>query len=144
MKSVIAKVAVLVAAGLVVLSAAMPEPVMRMNIPFTFLAGGQMHRAGLYWVRVNSAPCFVELRPLKSAIVERLAVNGTCISRNGPERTDPMKGFLRFERYGSTYALRAAGAPGIEDGLGLKPSEVEKELAEANNGAAGSEVSVIQ
>ena len=74
-----------------------------------------------------------------------MTLNGTFVSRNGAERVDPMKGFLRFERYGSTYVLRAAGSPGAEDGLGLKPSDLEKELtAKLNNGEAAPEISVIQ
>jgi hypothetical protein len=55
-----------------------------------------------------------------------------------------VKGFLRFDQYGATYALRAVGAPGAEAGLGIKPSKAETELAKANGGSTGVEVSLTQ
>ena len=143
MKRIISEAGVLLVAGLAVLSVAMParaETLMRVNIPFEFLAGEQTHPAGDYYVRVNSEYRYVELRPTKSAIAERVALNGSAVPRQGMER---MKGFLRFERYGSTYAMRAVGVPNAETGMGVKPSKIEKDLAKANGGS-GAEVSLTQ
>ena len=144
MKNTVAKAAVLFVAGLVILSAAVAAqagPLMRVNIPFAFLAGERMHQAGEYWVQVNSDFRYVELRPLDSAIAERVALTGVSAPRRG---LDTLKGFLRFARYGSAYAMRAVGAPGAEAGLGVMPSKAEKELAKANGDAAGAEVSITQ
>ena len=143
MKNVIAKAAVLLAAGCVVLSAAMPShTLMRANIPFAFLAGDQMNPAGEYWVGVNPEFRYVNLRPVNGATSQRVALNGTFVPRS---RRDLTKGgFLRFERYGSTHALRAVGVPEAEAGLGLAPSKAEAELAKANGGPAEEEVSLIE
>jgi hypothetical protein len=143
MKKIISEAGVLLVAGLAVLSAAMParaETLMRVNIPFEFLAGERIHPAGDYFVLVNSDYRFVELRPSKSAHAEWVALNGRYVPRQG---VDPMKGFLRFERYGSTYAMRAVGIPNAEAGMAVKPSKIEKELAKSNGGA-GAEVSLTQ
>lgn len=143
MKNVIAKAAFLLVAGCVVLSAATPSyTLMRANIPFAFLAGDQMNPAGEYWVGVNSEFRYVNLRPVDSATAQRVALNGTFVPRN--DRDLMKKGFLRFERYGSTYTLHAAGVPEAEAGLGLAPSKAETELAKTYGGPAEVEVNLIQ
>ena len=101
-----------------------------------------MHPAGEYWVGVNSEFRCVNLRPLNSATTQRVAFNGTFVARNGRDRTK--KGFLRFERYGSTHALRAVGVPEAEAGLGLVQSKAETELAKANGAPAVVEVGLIE
>ncbi len=143
MKNVIAKAAFLLVAGCVVLSAATPShTLMRANIPFAFLAGDRMNPAGEYWVGVNSDFRYVDLRALDSTTAHRVALNGTFVPRNGRH---PMKrGFLRFERYGSTHVLRAVGVPEAKAGLGLAPSKSETELAQTSGGSAEVEVSLIE
>jgi hypothetical protein len=141
MKSLIAKAAVLLVAGFVVLSAAMPsQTLMRANIPFAFLAGDQMHPAGEYWVQVNPEFRYVSLRPLDGATAQWAALNGSYVPRTGRELT---KGFLQFERYESTYALRAVGIPEAKAGFGVMPSRAEKEL-KAHGAAARVEISLLQ
>jgi hypothetical protein len=141
MKSVIAKTAVFIVAGFVVLSAATPSKTeMRANIPFAFLAGDRMHPAGEYWVQVNSDCRYVSLRPFNSTTARHVALDGNFVPRTGRD----IRGFLRFEQYGPTYALRAVGIRGAESGLGVRPSKAEKELARANGGAPGTEVSLVQ
>ena len=142
MRNGIARTAVLLAAGLAVLPAAKPAPAeksMRTNIPFTFIAAGHMHPAGEYWVRLNSDFRYVELRSFRSAIAERVALDGGAVPRKG---LDSMKGFVQFERYGSAYMLRAVGAPEAGAGLAVKPSKADKELAKANGGGPGTVVNV--
>ena len=142
MKNVIAKAAVLIMAGFAVLSAAAPsETPMLANIPFAFLAGDQMHPAGEYLIRVNADYRYVELRPAKSAIAERVGLNGKSTERN---RVSLGKGFLRFERYGSTYALSGVATAQAKAGMSVTPSKAEKELAKVPGGGVAVDVSLAQ
>jgi hypothetical protein len=144
MKNLIAKAGVLVAAGFMAFSAATPvqaATLMQVNVPFAFLAGDQINTAGVYWVRVSSAPQRVELRSAKSALAERLVMNGTTVRRIGSDLT---KGFLRFERLGSMYVLWAVGSAGSEDALVVKPSKTEEQLAKATADADRSYISLTQ
>ena len=142
MKNLITKAAVLLVTGCVVLSAAMPSHrPMRVNIPFAFLAGDQMLPAGEYWVGVNSEFRYVSLRPVNSATSRNVALNGTFVPRIARDLT---RGFLQFEQYGSTHALRAVGVPEAEAGLGLAQSKAEAELAKANGGPAVAEMNLVE
>ena len=144
MKNATVNAAVLLVAGLVVLLAAMPaqaETIMRVDIPFAFLAGEQMHPAGEYLVKIDSRARLAELRPVDGVNTDRLMLDGTLVSRKG---VDSMKGFLRFQLYGSTHALQVIGAPAGEAGFGVKASKAERELARTHGGDAGSVVTVTQ
>jgi hypothetical protein len=93
--------------GLAILSAATLAPALRVDIPFPFVAGNATHNAGVYWVKIDLESQFVALRPVDSTVAGRVILYGNHVGRNGPSLT---KVFLRFERYGSTYTLRAVGA----------------------------------
>jgi hypothetical protein len=143
MKNVIAKAAVLLLVGLVVLPAAFAaqaEAPIRVEIPFAFLAGDHMYAAGAYEVRANSEFGYVELRQIKSAFGERVALERTAVERKSVDR--PL-GFLRFEQVGTTYTLKAVGAPYRAEGLAVKPSKTEKEMAK-RGGASGNIVTITQ
>jgi len=141
MKNVIPKAAVLLLAGFAVLPAAGPsQKLMRANIPFAFIAGDQLQPAGEYWVGVNTDFRYVDLRSVNSVTGQRVSLAGNFTPRQGQDSTN---GFLRFEQYGSTYALRAVGVPRAESGLGVRPSNVEKELAKTHGAASGVEISAM-
>jgi hypothetical protein len=143
MKTVIAKAAVLLLVSLVVLPAAFAAQAgtpMRVEIPFAFLAGDHMYPAGAYEVRANSDFAYVEIREVKSAIAERVALLRTAVERKS---VDPALGFLRFEQVGTTYTLKAVAAPNQAEGLAVRPSKAEKEMAKGG-GAAGNVVTITQ
>ncbi len=143
MKNVIAKAAALLLVSLVVLPAAFAAEggaPMRVEIPFAFLAGDHMYAPGAYEVRANSEFGYVELRQVKSSIAERVALVRTGVER---KNVDPALGFLRFEQLGTTYALKAVGAPNQAEGLAVKPSKAEKEMAKGG-GATGNVVTITQ
>ena len=144
MKNVFAKATVLMAAGFAVLMGAAParsETRMSVNIPFAFLAGEQIHAAGAYQIRVNADMKYVELRPVEGVATERVLLDGTYVSRADKTAT---AGFLQFAQYGETYALRAVGAPGAGEGLGLAHSRAEKELAKTNGGASRTSIVTVR
>jgi hypothetical protein len=138
MKHGIAKAAGLLVAGLVVLSAAMPawaETPMRMNIPFGFLADGQKHPAGVYFITLNPDFGFAELRWSQSVFSQRLMLNGSVIARTGQ---DPIKRFVRFEKNGSNYTLLSVGSQaGV---VAVRPMKSGTELAKANRGGTTVDV----
>jgi hypothetical protein len=144
MKNVFAKVTVLMAAGFAVLVGATParsETRMNVNVPFAFLAGEQIHAAGAYQIRVNADMKYVELLPMDGVATERVLLDGTYVSRADKKAT---AGFLQFTQYGGTYALRAVGAPGAGEGLGLARSRAEKELAKTSGGASRTSIVTVR
>jgi hypothetical protein len=143
MKNVIAKTAALLLASLVVLPAAFAAQAgtpMRVEIPFAFLAGDHMYAPGTYEVRANSQFAYVEVRDVKNAIAERVALVRTAVERKNVDRA---LGFLRFEQVGTTYTLKAVAAPYQAEGLAVKPSKAEKEMAKGG-GATGNVITITQ
>jgi hypothetical protein len=142
MKNAFAKATVLMATGFAAFLGATPakcETPMRVNIPFAFVAGEQTHAAGAYEVRVNHGLRYVELRPLDSALVERVLLDGAFSPRADKNATG---GFLQFRQYGNSYALRSVGAPGAAEGLDVKRSKAEKELSNVAGGSSGKVVTI--
>ncbi len=143
MKNVIAKAAVLLIAGLFVLTAAAAAQTvtpMRVEIPFAFMAGGHMYAAGTYLIYANTAQGYMDFRESRSAISERVLLTGARVARKGVHRS---LGFLKFEQLGNSYALRSVCAPNAADGASVTKSNLEKEMAKAG-GAAGNIVTITQ
>ena len=109
---------------------------MRMEIPFTFVAGDQVLPAGLYVVTVdqNFHHCRFDNLSDSSLRVVRLA--GATDSR---PLTKVAKGTLRFTRYGGQHFLSAVWRPGQEDGNRVVASKRLLEAAKSKgNGNDGS------
>jgi len=140
-----AKATLLLLAGLVVLLAAIParaQTLMRVNIPFDFLAGEKVNPAGEYFIKVNPEFLVADLRSVNSTNTSRVALGGYLPSHQGQDLT---KAFLRFRVYGSAYALEAIGAPtATSGGYTVRPSKAEPQLAKATGGAAVPEVTLVQ
>ncbi len=140
MKNAIANVLLTVGfAALLGTTPARCQSSMRFEIPFTFLAAGHAHAAGVYEVSMNTDLRYLLVRPVNSTVGELVMLNGGSVRRAAKSST---AGFLQFQKCGNTYALRAVGAPGISDGLGVVPSKAEEELAKAAGGGAGEIVTI--
>ena len=128
MKNVISKMSVLIAVSLVVLSATPANAqtsLMRVDIPFAFLAGNEVHPAGAYVFKVDSNFRLVDFRALDGRATYRIQLAGGLPSKAG----QAVKGSLRFNCYGDTYALSGIWSYGAEQGYKVKPSKAESELA---------------
>ena len=98
---------------------------MRVEVPFQFLAGGKVLPAGLYRVALDTATQRMELRMLDRADGIYLSARTT----NRPEAWGQNQ--LSFHKYGNTYFLRQVVTAGRTSEL--PPSAAEIELAKANN-----------
>ena len=79
MKKVVSRSTLLIAATIAILAmttAKAETPLMRMDIPFAFLAGEHTLPAGNYWVRVDTDFRFLELRPADGTGAQRVALAG--------------------------------------------------------------------
>jgi hypothetical protein len=131
MKNIVTKSGVLIAAGLAICAMAVPASAgnpMRVDIPFSFLAGEKSMPAGIYWVRLDADFHTLDLTAANEDARHRLLV------RNGPatrKESAARCGVLSFQRYGSTLVLKGVFAPGATEGHNLPTSQAEIELAKA-------------
>ena len=132
MKNIVTKSGILVAAALATLATAVPahaqSSLMRMDIPFSFLAGEQRMPAGVYWVRLEGNFHIVDLSPANQGTACRVGVK-----EGGELRklSNADRGVLLFRKYGSTFVLKSVFAPGDTDRHDLRTSKTEIELASA-------------
>lgn len=141
MKKVVSRSTLLIAATIAILAmttAKAETPLMRMDIPFAFLAGEHTLPAGNYWVRVDTDFRFLELRPADGTGAQRVALAG---GQFAVKKVSETNGFLRFRRYGDIYALEGAYGANSGYGLNAKPSKTEIEVAKAHP-EGGAEIEV--
>jgi hypothetical protein len=130
MKNLLSKAAVMVAAGMFVIAGAATassEPtVVRFDVPFAFLAGGEMHAAGSYYASFYNGFYFVDLRSANETHTQRvpLAIKG--VSRKA---TDNSPATLQFHIYGKRAVLTAVWNQRRSDGNEVKLSAEARELA---------------
>ena len=109
---------------------------MRMEIPFTFVAGDQILPAGSYWVTVDQdfRRCLFTSQSDSTIQVIRLA----SATDNRPLAKAAL-GTLRFTRYGGQHFLNAVWRPGQEEGNRVVTSKRLLEAARSNvNGGDGN------
>jgi hypothetical protein len=112
---------------------------MRVQVPFSFLAGDQMHPAGAYSVSVDQDFKSMSLRAADDARADLLPLGFTPVERRG---SDPGRAFLRFQKLGDSYVLRGVWGSGMNLGYQTRVSARERELAKRSGGTA--EVVAIQ
>ncbi len=120
--------AILIAIGLIALltasAYAQPNGMMRVNVPFQFLAGEKVMPAGEY--RIEADPAFhrMALRLADGNAALYLSAHLSVKSGDAPE-----KAMLVFHKYGNQYFLRAAWNAGELRGYELPMSRAERETA---------------
>lgn len=104
---------------------------MRVNVPFSFIAGEQNYAAGEYVVQVNADHHILSLRPVDDAITRPMLLGWSSVKRTASVPLE--RGFLLFAVYPDQKVLRGVCAPGAEAGYKLPVSPREKELAKNNS-----------
>ena len=131
MKNIVTKSGVFIAASLAILAMAAPARAegnrMRLDIPFSFLAGEQRLPAGAYCVKFDRAFQALDLIPLKETTTCRVRVHNGRATR----KADANRTVLAFRKYGETYVLRSLFVPNETESYDLKTSKTEIELAKA-------------
>ncbi|MCL5744402.1 MAG: hypothetical protein M1541_10835 [Acidobacteria bacterium] len=137
MKNLMTKTRLLGAASLTVLLSATVAQAqvagMRVNIPFEFMVGAEVHPAGQYFVDMEKkASRTLELRSTERA-------TGIFLPASPATRPDNAigTGVLVFHKYGDIYFLSSVWARGYTQGLQLPQTKTEREMAKA---AASSRV----
>ncbi|MDR3698576.1 MAG: hypothetical protein P4L56_03010 [Candidatus Sulfopaludibacter sp.] len=143
MKKIITKSGILIAAGLAICATAAAAPptatLMRIDIPFSFLAGEKSMPAGIYWVRLDARSHTLDLTAANEGASRRLLVTDGHATR---KESVASRGVLSFRRYGSTLVLKGVYAPGAMESHNLPPSKAEIELAKATVPATTGEATV--
>ena len=86
---------------------------MRMEIPFTFVAGDRVLPAGAYWVTVDQDFHRCRLDGLSNSTIQLIRLLPASDRRS---LTNAVQGTLRFTRYGGQHFLSAVWRPGHEQG----------------------------
>ena len=132
MKKIVTKSGFLVAAGLAILAMAVPvyahTALMRMDIPFSFLAGEQRMPAGIYWVRFDGNFHSLDLTLANERKTYRVGIKDSLAMRKSLVAD---RGLLLFRNCGSTLVLAGVFAPGATERHDLRVSHAERELARA-------------
>ena len=144
MKSLLLKTSVMIAAGFAAMFSAMPAnaqapTLMRVDVPFAFLAGEQVHPAGMYYISVDSRFHIAELRSIHEKAAYRVALKPGTVSRT---KGTEAKGYLVFSQYGQTWVLRGVCSHDADGAYRVTPSKAEIELAKANLGGGTVETTV--
>lgn len=129
-----------VAALLWVVPAGAQVSTMRMEIPFTFVAGDQVLPAGQYVVTVDQNFHHCRFDNLSDSIqrIVRLAPGAD----NRP-LTKAALGTLRFTRYGGQHFLSAVWRPGQEDGNRVVASKRLLEMAKSKGNGSPEVTTVV-
>lgn len=99
------------------------DVLMKIDVPFEFIAGGKTLPAGTYEVMGSSLHNFIWLR---NRTADRMAIERT-IPVQG--KTTARRSTLVFNRYGNTHFLSRVAIYGNETGRQLIRSRLERELS---------------
>lgn len=129
MKNRITKRSIWIAIGLLTLlsvtSAHAETKLLRVEIPFKFVAADQVLPAGVYRVVIDTQFNRMELRRIDG-------VAGAYISVHSASRPTPVElGQLLFHGYGHAYFLRSVWGAGRSIGSELSQSKAEREMVRA-------------
>ncbi len=115
---------------------------MRMDIPFTFVAGDQVLPAGAYWVTVDQDFLRCRLDSVSNSTVQLIGLS-VATDRRPQMKAD--LGTLRFTRYGGQYFLSNVWRPGRDVGNRVVASKRLLEAAESkvNGGDASPTVTTV-
>ncbi|HYW42774.1 MAG TPA: hypothetical protein VE959_07955 [Bryobacteraceae bacterium] len=119
-------IAATAAAFALVTSASAQTTSMRMEIPFSFVAGDQTLPAGAYQVRVEESTCRVVILPAAETRILAFRLSLKSVSRK-PANAE--LGTLQFQKYGDEYVLHAVWRPGQTEGHFFAQSKTERDLA---------------
>ena len=143
MKNIFTKPGMLIAAGLAMFALSVPanayDRIMRIDIPFSVIAGGQTLPAGTYHVRVDSDYHTVDLTAMNATKTSRILVHDSATERKS---SGNHYGILSFRKYGSTLVLKGVYAPGAVQRWDLPTSRIETELARTTPAGAVGEATL--
>ena len=109
---------------------------MRMDIPFTFVAGDQILPAGWYTVTVDQEFHRLRFDSLSNSTVQMIRLAPATDSR---PQSKTAQGTLRFTRYGGQHFLSAVWRPGQQEGNRVVASKRLLEAAKSKvTGGDGS------
>ncbi|HSB15201.1 MAG TPA: hypothetical protein VLE22_12140 [Bryobacteraceae bacterium] len=125
---------ILIAAGLLALlsvaDVCAETKLVRIEIPFRFIAGDQVLPAGVYRVAVDPAFNRMELRTEDGA-------SGAFVSVYTAAKAPASDtGKLLFHGYGNTFFLQGVWAAGMTSGYKLPASKAEREMAKVRSAGA--------
>ncbi len=145
MKTLSFKLGLIAAAGLLATTMAatanaQDRHLMRVNVPFAFLAGDRTLPAGDYLFRLDPQFDLVDIHPIAENAIYRVQLKGAFVSR---QRTGSEGGLLTFAKYGNRLVLRGVWANGEHEGHEVKTSKAEIELARATGGGSAGTESVM-
>jgi hypothetical protein len=146
MKTLVSKLGLLAAAGLmastfVTTAAAQTSNLMRVHIPFAFLAGNQTLPAGDYMMKIDSGFNLLDILPMQGTRTHRVLLQSQFVRRPKGANNG---GLLTFAKYGERLVLRGIWTGGDREGRVLKTSKAEIELARGTGGTpAAAESSVM-
>jgi hypothetical protein len=134
MKSLSLKMAFMIGMGASLLTMAVRANAetlsMRFDVPFAFVAGGQVLPAGMYEVRLDGA-AIVDLRSMRDSHIHRLWLAHRIERKNGTDL-----GTMRFQNVGDRMTLEAIWGPWRTEGFELKPSNpAAMQVGSAKTGA---------
>jgi hypothetical protein len=129
-----------VAALLWVTPAGAQVSTMRMEIPFTFVAGDQVLPAGQYVVTVDQNFHHCRFDNLSDSIMRIVRLASATDSR---PLTKAAQGTLKFTRYGDQHFLSAVWRPGQEEGNRVVASKRLLETAKSKGNGNGGSSTVI-
>lgn len=143
MKNIFTKPGMLVAAGLALFAMSVPanayDRIMRIDIPFSFVAGEQTLPAGTYRVRVDSDHHTVDFNAMNETKTSRILLHDSAVERRS---SGNHFGILSFKKYGGTLVLKGVYAPGAVQRWDLPTTRIEKELARTTSPAAVGEATL--
>jgi hypothetical protein len=145
MKTLVSKLGLLTAAGLmaatfVTTAAAQITSLMRVHIPFAFLAGERTLPAGDYMLKLDSGFNMVDIVPMQGTRTQRVLLQPQFVKRpNGAGE----RGILTFAKYGDRLVLRGIWTGGDREGHVVKTSKAEIELARNTGGTPVAEESSV-
>ena len=113
---------------------------MRMEIPFTFVAGDRVLPAGAYWVTVDQDFHRCRLDGLSNSTIQLIRLLPASDRRS---LTNAVQGTLRFTRYGGQHFLSNVWRPGQEEGSRVVNSKRLLEAAKLSGGDAGPTVTTV-
>jgi len=120
------KTALTLAACIVLFAAAAPAQTLKANVPFAFMANGNVMPAGEYRVTIDSARGLLTVgRPGEAAVFVPVQNRQWGASSN--------EGMMVFHRYGDRVYLKRIKAPAATDGMEAFPSKAEKEASRSGN-----------
>jgi hypothetical protein len=145
MKTLVSKLGLLTAAGLmaatfVTTAAAQTTNLMRVHIPFAFLAGEHTLPAGDYMLKLDSGFNMVDIMPMQGTRTQRVMLQPQFVQR--PKGASE-RGLLTFAKYGDRLVLRGIWTGGDREGHVVRTSKAEVELAHSTGGTPAAESSVM-